>query len=172
MKVPLIKRLDRSLIDSVAEKARNNQRLRQNYNFHELPEKVQRFMNVLQPGTYVRPHRHLRDPAVNGFEMFVVLRGTLGILIVNEAGEILLRERVDATGPTQGVELTEGTYHTLVALAPDTAVLELKEGPYNPATDKHFLEQFPQEGTPEAQACVAAWEQEFAETRELSADSP
>ncbi|HEY9845760.1 MAG TPA: WbuC family cupin fold metalloprotein [Candidatus Caenarcaniphilales bacterium] len=156
-----IKYLDQELLNRIALTAHNNSRLRQNYNFHNPAEKVQRFINVLQPGTYVRPHRHRRDSGVNGFEFFLALQGTLGLLILNDQGQVIQQQRVSADGPVRAVELAEGTYHTLVALAPNTAILELKEGPYEPSTDKEFLETFPQEGTGAAQRLVETWQLHF-----------
>lgn len=156
-----IKRLTQELFDDIAEKARTSQRLRQNYNLHDLSEKVQRFVNVLQPGTYVRPHRHCRNSQMNGFELFLVVQGELGMIILDASGEILSTERVSANGSTRGVELAEGVYHTLVALAPDTVILELKEGPYEPSTDKEFLEIFPTEGTVAAKKLVSCWQSYF-----------
>jgi cupin fold WbuC family metalloprotein len=158
---PPIKRLTQNLIAEIVEKSRRSARRRQNYNFHELGEKVQRFVNVLQPGTYVRPHRHRRPPDINGFEFFLVLQGELGLILMNELGEILQQERVSATGEIHAIELPEGVVHTLVALAPDTVMLELKEGPYNVNTDKEFLDNFPQEGTPESIELVKTWQSYF-----------
>jgi cupin fold WbuC family metalloprotein len=161
MQLPSIKRLTQELLDNVIEQARTSPRQRQNYDFHEPSEKVQRFINVLQPGTYVRPHRHLRSPNVNGFEFFLVIQGELGIIILDESGQILHTERIGANGATRGIELPEGTYHTLVALVPDTAILELKEGPYNASTDKEFMDGFPFEGTPAAEQLVEKWKGYF-----------
>ncbi|MBV9386640.1 MAG: WbuC family cupin fold metalloprotein, partial [Chroococcidiopsidaceae cyanobacterium CP_BM_ER_R8_30] len=87
----------------------------------------------------------------------------LGILILDESGQILHKERVAASGPTRGVELPEGTYHSLVALATDTVILELKEGPYNAHTDKEFIEVFPPEGTVAARQLVDIWQGYFRE---------
>jgi cupin fold WbuC family metalloprotein len=162
MPSPPIKRLNQELLDTIAQQARNSSRRRQTHNFHDLSEKVQRFINVLQPGTYVRPHRHRRAAGVNGFEFFLVVQGELGIIILDENAQIIHKERVSANGPTHGVELPEGTYHTLVALAPDTVILELKEGPYDPSTDKEFLNAFPAEGTPAAAQLVETWQGYFA----------
>ncbi len=159
-----IKRLTQELLDTIAQQARNSPRLRQNHNFHETSEKVQRFLNVLQPGTYVRPHRHRRVAGVNGFEFFLVIQGELGIIILDESGQILHQERIAANGSTRGVELPEGTYHTLVALAADTVILELKEGPYNASTDKEFFEAFPPEGTLASRQLVDMWQVCFAES--------
>ncbi len=111
MQSPPIKLLTQELLDEVAASSRRSPRQRQNYNFHDLSEKVQRFVNVLQPGTYVRPHQHLRAPEVNGFEFFAVIQGEVGILILNENGQILRSLRVSAAGPTRAVELPEGTIH-------------------------------------------------------------
>ncbi len=156
-----IKRLTQELVDNLAQQARSSPRQRQNYNFHKHSEKVERFLNVLQPGTYVRPHRHIRSPGANGFEFFLVLQGELGIIFMNETGEILHKEPVSANGSTFGIEVPEGTYHTVVALAPNTVALEIKEGPYNPTTDKEFLEAFPAEGTSAAGRLVKNWQSYF-----------
>jgi cupin fold WbuC family metalloprotein len=158
----VLRLLTDDLLTEVAQKAAGRSRLRQNYDFHGPAEKVQRFINAFQPGTYVRPHRHLRDPEVNGFEFFLVLQGSLGMLLFNSQGKIIHRERLDASGPNRGIELAEGVYHSLVALAADTVILELKEGPYIPATDKEFLQQFPQEGAAEAEELVSIWSKSFS----------
>lgn len=163
MTSPSIKRLSQELLDNIAQQARSSPRLRQNYNFHDCSEKVQRFINVLQPGTYIRPHRHCRDKLVNGFEFFLVCQGELGIIILDESGQILERELISANGAVRGIELAEGTYHTLVALAPDTVILELKEGPYDFSTDKEFIGTFPAEGTAAAGELVETWSGYFKE---------
>ena len=161
MQSPPIKRLTQNLIAEIVEKSRRSPRRRQNYNFHELDEKVQRFVNVLQPGTYVRPHRHRRPPNINGFEFFLVLQGAVGVIIMNDRGEFIQKELLSAKGEIHAIEIPEGTIHTLVALAPDTVMLELKEGPYNVNTDKDFLDIFPLEGTPETLQFVKTWQSYF-----------
>ena len=158
----VIKCLSQELFDSVSQEAAALPRLRKNHNFHQLPDAVQRFMNVLQPGTYVRPHRHLRAKDSNGFELFLVLQGEIGFLVLDEQGQIVQTERLCAQGPTYGLELEEGQYHTLIALAPNTVMFEIKEGPYVPAADKDFLEHFPAEGTTAAQQQVKTWADLFS----------
>jgi cupin fold WbuC family metalloprotein len=150
-------------MDSIAQQARNSPRQRKNYNFHEHSDIVQRFLNVLQPGTYVRPHRHVRPDNKSGFEFFLVLQGAIGILVLDESGEIIHTEKISATGTTRGVELGEGMFHTLIALEPDTVMFELKEGPYVQMDDKDFLQAFPLENTPEARQWVQAWRMHFEE---------
>lgn len=157
----ILKLLDRDTLARVAATASNSPRLRKNHNFHALPDKVQRFINVLQPGTYVRPHRHLRPDGQNGFECFLVLQGAIGFLILDTAGGILRTETLQAGGPTFGIELAEGQFHTLIALEPDSAMFEIKEGPYIPSSDKDFLPNFPAEGTDAARVQVEMWRSLF-----------
>lgn len=161
MTAPQLKRLDQALFDAVAAEARSSARLRRNHNLHAEPELVQRFLNVMQPGTYVRPHRHLRPSPGEGFECFLVLQGAMGVLLLDPGGAVIQQLHLDAKGPLRGVEIPEGVFHTLVALAPDTVMFEIKQGPYQPASDKDFLGAFPAEGTPEACTQEGLWRQRF-----------
>lgn len=158
---PRLQRLDQTLFDQVAAAAAASPRLRRNHNLHQESDLVQRFLNVLQPGTYVRPHRHRRQQPGTGFECFVVLQGALGLLILDAGGRILQGERLQAGGPLRGVELAEDQFHTLVALEPDTVMFELKQGPYIPTADKDFLLDFPAEGTAAALDQERCWRQWF-----------
>ena len=107
-----VARITESLFAQVAQRAAASPRRRKNHNLHQESDLVQRFLNVLQPGTYVRPHRHRREQAGAGFECFVVLQGSVGLLVLNSAGEVLQRERLwrslfngehgDETGPAPG----------------------------------------------------------------------
>jgi cupin fold WbuC family metalloprotein len=158
---PLV-RIDRILFERVAAAASRSPRLRRNHNLHAEPDLVQRFLNVLQPGTYVRPHRHHRGGSGTGFECFLVLQGAVGLLLLDDEGAVLRTERLEAGGPLRGVELAEGTLHTLVALCPDTVMFEVKQGPYRPAQDKDFPDGFPAEGTAAAARLERAWRRLFA----------
>ena len=157
-----LQRLDQDLFDAVAEQARTAPRHRCNHNLHAEPDLVQRFLNVLQPGTYVRPHCHRREIPGSGFECFVVLQGAIGLLLFDAYGTMRQRERLDAAGPLRGIELAEGQVHSLVALAPDSVMLEIKQGPYDPGTDKDFLPRFPPEGTAAAAELVQRWSASFS----------
>jgi cupin fold WbuC family metalloprotein len=157
-----LQRLDQDLFDAVAAAASAAPRRRLNHNLHAAPDLVQRFLNVLQPGTYVRPHRHLRDIPGAGFECFLVLQGAIGLLLFDAAGALIGLERLDSAGPLKGIELAEGAYHALVALSSDAVMFELKQGPYQPSADKDFLAGFPLEGTPEASLQERRWRALFA----------
>jgi cupin fold WbuC family metalloprotein len=158
---PALRRLDQALFDAVAAGALSSSRRRLNHNLHRAPDLVQRFLNVLQPGTYVRPHRHLRPNPGEGFECFVMLQGAIGLLLLDDQGTVIHIERLEAGGDVRGIELQEGHFHTLVALTPGAVMFEIKQGPYVPTADKDFLTQFPAEGTPEAQAQERAWRSLF-----------
>jgi cupin fold WbuC family metalloprotein len=157
-----ITRISEKLFEAVAQQASQSPRLRKNHNFHAESDLVQRFLNVLQPGTYVRPHRHCRQQPGSGFECFLVLQGAIGVLLFNEQGEVVRHERLEATGGLRGIQLQEGHYHSLLALAPDSVMFELKQGPYEPLKDKDFLMQFPLEGTPESMAQERQWRAIFS----------
>ena len=157
-----ITRISEELFEAVAQQASQSPRLRKNHNFHTESDLVQRFLNVLQPGTYVRPHRHCRQQPGSGFECFLVLQGAIGVLLFDEQGEVVRHERLEATGDLRGIQLQEGHYHSLVALAPDSVMFELKQGPYEPLKHKDFLMQFPVEGTPESMAQERQWRAIFS----------
>ena len=116
-----IKKIDRDLFAQVAAEARQHPRLRLNHNFHREQDLVQRFLNVLQPGTYVRPHRHRHNGSGTGFECFLVLQGAIGLLLFNSEGEMQQQLLLSAKGPTHGIEVAEDQFHTLVALWRPTA---------------------------------------------------
>lgn len=156
-----VKRLDQTLFDGVAAGAAGSPRRRLNHNLHAPTDRVQRFLNVMQPGTYVRPHRHLRERPGDGFECFLVLQGEVGLLLLDGSGRVIGRERISAAGPLRGIELAEGVIHTLVALSADAVLMEIKEGPYQPSADKDFLAGFPPEGTEAAARQEAQWRQLF-----------
>lgn len=160
---PRLVRLDDALLGVVSARAAASERGRMNHNLHRHADAVQRFLNALQPGTYVRPHRHVRQSPGEGFECFVVLQGSIGLLVFAADGTVILSQRLQAGGPVHGVELAEDQFHSLVALSDDAVLLELKQGPYRPTEDKDFLACFPAEGTEQAAEQERCWRALFAE---------
>ena len=141
---PAIKYLNATLLERLQEQSDVSSRRRANFNLHEGPEDpVQRFVNVMQPGTYVRPHRH--DNPIK-WELTVALRGRAAVLILDANGIVLERVELDAKGAEFGVEIPAGIWHTCAALAPDTVLLEIKRGPYDARSDKDFAKWAPAEG--------------------------
>jgi cupin fold WbuC family metalloprotein len=140
--------IDDVLLDEVCAEAAASPRRRKNRNLHATDHHpAHRLLNAMQPDSYIPPHRHL-DP--NKDETFVVLRGALGVAIFDDAGEVVRTVKVGAGGTASGVDIAHGTWHTAVALEPDTVFLEAKAGPYVPFTAAEKAPWAPAENTPGA----------------------
>lgn len=138
--------------------AQRAQRQRSNYNLHpQLDDAIQRFFNCLEPPTYVRPHRH----APGKFELFVLLQGKAGVLVFDEHG-LVTEKHLLAPDALVAVEIPGGVLHTVVALAPNTVLFEVKPGPYQPLTDKDFAPWAPQEGDPQSTSLLSQWQALFS----------
>ncbi len=155
----MITLIDARLLDEVCAEAAASPRRRKHRNFHAYDgHPAHRLLNAMQPDSYIPPHRHL-DP--NKDETFVVLRGSLGLIIFDDAGNPVKTARLGvpqgdflrgvpqgdflrgvpqgdflrgAGGSALGVDIPHGTWHTAVALEADTVFLEAKAGPYLPLT--------------------------------------
>lgn len=151
--------LSRSLVEDVTEASRTSPRRRIILPFHKREEELlHRMLNVIQPDSYVRPHRHLEPPKA---EAWVVLRGALAFFTFEDDGRVRDCLSLEAGGEHFGVDLAPGIFHGLVALAPDTVIYEVKNGPYAPASDKAFAAWAPAEGTPEAAGYLARLRDEY-----------
>jgi cupin fold WbuC family metalloprotein len=143
----MLKRIEDHLLDRLVAAAKASPRRRRNHDFHRWEEPVQRLLNALEPDTYIRPHRHQNPDKV---EVFLCLRGRVAVLTFDEEGRLAETCVLSPGGPAHGAEVPPRTWHALVALEPGSAIFEVKEGPYDPATDKEFASWAPAEGTPEA----------------------
>ena len=142
--------IDRQALDLLCEEARQAPRLRKNLNLHPADASAaHRLFNALQPGTYIRPHRHLD---VEKDETFVIIRGALGIVMFDDAGNVLERCMIRAGGDNVAVDIPHGVYHTAVALEPDSIFFEAKAGPYVPLAAEEKGEFAPEEGAAEVAA--------------------
>ncbi|MGB5942593.1 MAG: WbuC family cupin fold metalloprotein [Leeuwenhoekiella sp.] len=109
---------------------------------------LHRMFNVVQPGSYIRPHHHKK---ANKCESIIVLRGSICYLSFSEYGKIQNFQKLTAGSPIFGVDSEPHIIHSFYALEEDTVVFEVKPGPYDPAIDKDFAVWSPEEGTPEAE---------------------
>jgi cupin fold WbuC family metalloprotein len=107
---------------------------------------VQRLLNFLQPGTYIRPHCH---PAPHASESICLLRGSLQILIFDKNGFLTKRHLLSETGDRL-IDLEPGIWHGMIVMKEDTVIFEVKRGPYDPGSDKEFATWAPEEGSSEA----------------------
>ncbi|HCZ13245.1 MAG TPA: cupin fold metalloprotein, WbuC family [Candidatus Accumulibacter sp.] len=155
--MPLL--IDQLLLTTVSDEARSNPRRRQNLNFHEDDAAVaHRLLNAIEPGSYLPPHRHLD---ANKDETMVVLRGRLGVVFFDHAGEVQQTVVLAPTGGVCGVDIPHCVFHTILALDPGTVILEAKAGPYLPLAENERAPWAPAEGAAEAAAYARALAAQF-----------
>jgi cupin fold WbuC family metalloprotein len=128
-----------------------------------MEDPVHRLFNAIEPGSYIRPHRHLHPPKT---ETMVVLAGRLGFLAFRDDGSVEERFVLDARGETFGVDVRGGVWHTFVSLAPGTVVFESKPGPYVPPGEGDTAPWAPPEGAPAAVRLEAGWRNAFIQQAE------
>jgi cupin fold WbuC family metalloprotein len=145
--------LTRELVDRAVLASRESPRKRMILKLHKTDDALfQRMLNAMQPGTLFRAHRHLHPPKA---ENFLVLRGRLRVVLFDERGGITAHHDLVPGGETFGLDVEPGVCHTLACLEPDTVILECKQGPYDPVSDKDFPAWAPGEDSPEAGAFLA-----------------
>jgi cupin fold WbuC family metalloprotein len=143
-------------LHSLSRTAGASPRLRRNLNLHPvLEDPVQRLFNAMEPGTYVRPHRHART---DGWELMLAVRGAFAILLFDDRGTVQERIDLSAAGGPLAIEIPAHTWHAAVALAPETVMFEVKPGPYSALDDKDFAAWAPPEGDPASEAFVTWYE--------------
>jgi cupin fold WbuC family metalloprotein len=123
-----MKQIDDALLDSLTRKAKDSPRKRAHHNLHpELSDPVQRLCVAIEPGTYIRPHRHASPDT---FEVFMLLRGSAVFLVFDDYGKVNERSVLKAGGPVMAVEIPAKTWHALASLEGGTIFFEFKQGPY------------------------------------------
>jgi cupin fold WbuC family metalloprotein len=145
-------KIDDQFIEQTSQKAKASERLRMNYNFHNLEDPINRLLNAMEPGTYIQPHKH-EDP--DRFEVFLCLRGSFLIMIFDEKGNLTDHTILDPKKGQYGVEIPAKVYHSLASLEPGSVAYEIKEGPYVQATAKNFAPWAPAEGEHGTQAYLS-----------------
>ncbi len=83
MEKPLI--INNDFLDSITDQAKNNPRLRMNYNLHKSFESnAQKMVNSLEPGTQIPIHRHQSIS-----ETYIVLRGAIKVFFTTRQDNYL-----------------------------------------------------------------------------------
>jgi cupin fold WbuC family metalloprotein len=81
-----MKTFDAEYMDGLTDKARRNPCGRQHRNIHESYEDAcQRLFNAIEPGSYIRPHRHASDPRD---ELLIAVRGALALVTFDDRGTV------------------------------------------------------------------------------------
>lgn len=149
-----MKQIDRQLLDDLTAKAIASPRKRAHHNIHPvLEDPVQRLCVAIEPGTYIRPHRHA-DPMT--WEVFLMLRGSVVFLSFDDSGRVTGRTVLAAGGPSHAVEIPAGTWHSIASLETGSVFFEVKQGPYKAPMAANSAAWAPAEGDPD---CVRfeAW---------------
>jgi cupin fold WbuC family metalloprotein len=149
----MIKRIDDELLDGLLRQADKAPRRRAHHNLHmSEDEVVLRLCIALKHGTYVRPHCH----RVSGkWELLLVLRGSVDLLLYDEAGQLEARHAMSAVGGLTAVELRAEAWHSIATTGEDAVLMEVKAGPFVPTAPEEFAAWAPAEGA----AGVAAFQE-------------
>ena len=144
-----LRAIDRAQLAELQERARQAPRHRANLNLHEGDGALlHRILMGVCPQSYVRPHRHNQ---AHKMEMVIILDGQMDWLFFDEAGHLTARVPLQPGGEIRTVEVPPGIFHAAVARAAANCFLEVKQGPYDAATDKEWAPWSPAEGTPEGE---------------------
>ncbi len=140
-----VKLINKELLDTLHEKAKASERLRQNFDLRTTTEDTsQRMLNALEVGTHVPIHRHLKTS-----ETVVCIEGCLDWVFYEELpgvdtggpvhdGETAADEtcfvetarfRVCPREGLYGIQVPLGAWHSVVVHEPST-ILEAKDGAY------------------------------------------
>lgn len=118
-------KIDKQLIDKLFEQARNNPRLRQNFDLRtSAGDNSQRMLNALLPGTQVAVHKH---PMSN--ENVILLEDKMDEIICDAEGKEVERIHLDPSTGNFGCVVPADTWHTVEVFEP-SVIYEGKDGKY------------------------------------------
>lgn len=140
----MVQKFGDELFEALLLEASESPRKRSHRNIHkELDEPVQRLCIGLKRGTYVRPHHH---PKSNKWEMMLVLKGEITVVIFDADGSVQQILDLQAGGSLTGIENAPNTWHTLFPKTEEAVIMEVKEGPFTPSVASDFAAWAPAEG--------------------------
>jgi cupin fold WbuC family metalloprotein len=144
-----MKIFDAQYLDSLTDQAKVSPRLRQHLNVHKnYQDASQRLFNAIEPGSYIRPHRHVSDPRD---ELLIAVRGVMAMVTFDDQGAVtnVLRFGTERHGDETaiGAEVSSSTWHTVIALVPGCVLLEVKAGPFDPTQPKDLAPWAPEESS-------------------------
>lgn len=139
-----MKQLTVTDLQQLSEQAAQSPRLRANRNLHpELSDAVQRLAVAMEPGTYVRPHRHPHT-----FELLTPLSGRFLVLHFDDDGSVT--QRVVLGEECKLLETDAGIWHAVLSMDNDGVIFEVKHGGYQPVTEQDSAPWAPAENDPGA----------------------
>lgn len=129
-----IMEIDKAFLDTLFEQAKENVRLRQNYDLRTTAaDGSQRMLNAMMPGTAVPVHRH-DDTA----ETVICLRGKLDEVMYEEVAcsgtdaerfREVKRVRLCPEEGKYGCQIPKGAWHSVDVIEP-SVIFEAKDGAY------------------------------------------
>lgn len=138
-----MKLITNKTLDELALRARENKRLRMNYNVHEnLSDPVQRLFIAANSNSYFRPHHHRGKS-----EFAIALRGLFDVLLFDRDGKVTERVSIGPETGVLGLEIPADTCHTWLPRAEQSVFFEVKQGPYDPEISLVFAPWAPEEGS-------------------------
>jgi len=153
----MLKTITSQLLDELTTAACTSPRRRMNHNLHEAyDDPCQRLLNAIEPGSYIRPHRHHDPPKP---ECFVAVRGRMAVLLFRDDGQIESVVPITAGGKSLGVDIPAGAWHAILSLESGSVFFETKPGPYAPLSGEGFAPWAPAEGSEAVPAYLAELEQ-------------
>ncbi|MBA3015645.1 MAG: WbuC family cupin fold metalloprotein [Proteobacteria bacterium] len=142
----IVKVISRELLLHLSREARGLPRLRKNYNLHSSDNsRCHRLLNAMEPASYIRPHRHVDQEKD---EAFILMRGALGVIIFDDAGEVTETVLMSFLTGNLAVDIPHGVLHTAVCLEMGTVFCETKAGPYLSLNEEEKAGWAPEENTP------------------------
>ena len=120
------------------QKSRESPRKRAIKMFHDDSyEGPQVCLNVIQPGSYIQPHFRYQD------ESIIHYIGDVCSLWLDNKGNVINILPITKKNPY--IFLPKKTFHTIIALEPDSALWMVVQGPHNPKNFSEFLSGTPTE---------------------------
>ncbi|MDR3410600.1 MAG: WbuC family cupin fold metalloprotein [Formivibrio sp.] len=135
-----MKQISKQDLQTLSQTAQHSPRLRANLNLHlHLDDPIQRLAIAMEPGTYVRPHRHPHT-----WELLYPLSGRFLVLYFDDEGSVV--ERTILGEDCTVLENPAGTWHAVLSLDAGGVIFEVKHGPYTPITAQDYSAWSPAEG--------------------------
>ena len=146
-------------LDALSQKAAASPRLRMNCNLHRSDkEACHRLLNAIEPGSYIRPHRHL---GAGKEETLLLIRGKMGLVLFTETGGIEQTVLFTPLGDPRMVHIPLGQYHTWLSLQTGSIFFETKAGPYLPLSAAEMAPWAPAEGDASAMSYLSSLRERF-----------
>ena len=136
----MMKLITEELLDTVTSQAKENSRLRMNYNFHaSMDAPIHRLLNALEPELiFLLTVIQIRK------KLIWVLRGSLLAFFYDDAGNVTDKVCLNPSEGKYGLEIPSNTWHSIIALESGTVIFEIKKGPYQPLPSEDLASWAPQ----------------------------